>query len=113
MRLRTKWLIVSFGGSVAVTVALLVFPGLLFDDAPSYLVYPLLVICWPVIVCELLVGPGPSIGPPGAQMHEGTPVHILAAVIGVALSWMFWSSLVFFIKGIRVHRQNHNLTVRR
>jgi hypothetical protein len=112
MRLRTKWWIVSFGGSVAVAVALLMFPVLLFNEAPPYVEFLLLVICWPVIVCELLVGPGPSIGPPGANMHEGTPLHILAAVVGIALSWMFWSSLVFFVKRIRARRQNRNVTVR-
>jgi hypothetical protein len=113
MPLRTKWWIVSFGGSVAVAVALLMFPALLFDQAPPYLGFLLLVICWPVIVCEFIVDPGPSIGPPGEHMQEGTPVHILAAVFGIALSWMFWSSLVFFIKRIRAHRQNRNVAVRR
>ena len=112
MRLRTKWWIVSFGGSIATVLALLMFPVLLFDEARPYLGYLLLVICLPVIVCEVLAGPGPSIGPPGAHMHEGTPIHILAAVIGVALSWMFWSSLVLFIKSIRAHRQNRKVAVR-
>ncbi len=101
MPLRTKWWIVSFGGSVVIAVALLLLPALLFDEPPQYLGYLLLVICWPVIVCELLVGRGPSIGSPDAHMYEGTPVHILAAVIGIALSWMFWSSLVFFIVSVR------------
>lgn len=100
MRVRTRWSILSLGGSVAITVALLVFPGALFIDTPPYLDVLLAVVFWPVIICEYLVGAGPSIGPPGAHIHEGTPVHILAAVIGIAFSWMFWSSLaVILIRG--------------
>jgi hypothetical protein len=113
MRLRTKWSILSLGGSVVITVALLVFPGILFVDAPSYVDFLLALVFWPVVICEHLVGPGPSTGPPGAHMHEGTPVHMLAAVIGIAFSWMFWSSLAFVLIRIRATGQNRGLAVPR
>jgi hypothetical protein len=34
-------------------------------------------------------------------MHGGTPVQILAAFIGIGLSWTFYSSVVFFILWLR------------
>jgi membrane associated rhomboid family serine protease len=54
------------------------------------------VLLWPVAACVYLVGPGPNIGPPEKHMHEGTPVHVLAAMVGYLLSWIFYSILVFF-----------------
>ena len=112
MRLLIKWSILSFGGSVVITVALLVFPGLLFLDASAHLDFLLAVVFWPVDICEHLVGPGPSIGPPGAHLHEGTPVHMLAAVIGMAFSWMFWSSLALILIRIRAGVHNRGMGVR-
>jgi hypothetical protein len=112
MRLRTKWSVLSFGGSIVITVALLVFPGLLFVDAPSHFDFLLAVVFWPVVICEHLVGPGPSIGPPGAHLHEGTPVHMFAAVIGMAFSWMFWSSLALVFIRIRASGHNRGIGVR-
>jgi hypothetical protein len=60
---------------------------------------------WPVALCVYLSGPGPDIGPPGKHMHEGTPVQIFAALMGIGLSWTFYSSLIFFILWFRGKRQ--------
>jgi hypothetical protein len=46
-------------------------------------------------------------------MHEGTPVHMLAAVIGIAFSWMYWSSLPSILIRIRATGQNPGIGVRR
>lgn len=112
MRFRREWSILSFGGSVVITVALLVLPGILFVDVQPHLHVLLAVVFWPVVVCEHLVGPGPSLGPPGAHLHEGTPVHMFAAVIGMAISWMFWSSLALVLIRIRASGLNRGMGVR-
>lgn len=101
MRLRTRWLILSVGGGIVVTALLSIFPQLLdisFPPAVDLVSVPLL---WPVVVCEHLVGPGPSMGSPGRHLHEGTPIHLLAAVVGVALSWMFWTSVAILVISYR------------
>jgi hypothetical protein len=54
---------------------------------------------------EHLIGLGPSIGPSERHMHEWTPVHFLAYLIGAVGSWMFYSWLIFFILEIRAKRE--------
>jgi hypothetical protein len=105
MRFRTKWLIFSLGGGVLITAVLLAFPGALPDTMPAPLDPSAAVVLWPVTVCELLVGPGPTIGPPNHHLHEGTPLNMLAAVLGLGLSWMFYSSLVLVATGAWHRRQ--------
>ena len=97
MLFRTKWIMISFGGSVLIAVGFLVFPDALFWPAAASLNVLMSLVFWPVALCEHLVGPGPSIGLLSRHLHEGTPVHILAAVIGVAFAWMFWSSMIFLL----------------
>ncbi|HEV2323377.1 MAG TPA: hypothetical protein VGS10_05460 [Terracidiphilus sp.] len=91
MRLKTKWVILSFGGGIIIAVILLVLPGALFVSFPSSHDILADVVFWPVIICEYLVRPGPSLGRPSEHLHEGTPVNMLAAAIGIALSWVFWA----------------------
>ena len=105
MRLRTKWIIFSAGGGVLVFALLAVFPDAL--DAMPVDAFPLIlaeVLLWPVIVCEYLVPMTPNIGSPSHPIHEATPLNIVAAMIGVALSWVFWSSLVVTVIGFRQRR---------
>ena len=105
MRFSTRWVIFSFGGGVLVTAVLLLFPGALPDNIPAPLDLIATVVLWPVAVCEALVGPGPTIGGPNQHFHEGTPLNIVAAVLGVGLSWVFYSSLVLMATGLWHRRQ--------
>jgi hypothetical protein len=111
MRLRTQWLISSVGGGALAAAALLVFPNALSPSFPPSLDQVMRVFFWPVVLCEHLVGPGPSIGPPNRHLHEGTPVQLLAAVVGLNFTWMFWSSLVFLIIRRHTKRRNRGLGV--
>jgi hypothetical protein len=111
MRLGTKWGIFSVGAGILLAAALLAFPGALFVPIPTSLDGLMGVVFWPVIICEHLVGPGPSIGPSSKHLHEGTPVHMFAAAIGVAFSWMFWSSVVFLFILSRTHGRKRGLGV--
>ena len=106
MRLGTKWGVFSIGGCLLIAAALLVFPGALFVFLPPPLDVLANVIFWPVAICEQFVGPGPSLGSPSEHLHEGTPVHMVAAAIGIALSWMFWSSLIFVVIRVRASTRN-------
>src|SRR5690348_8076124 len=98
MQLRTKWSAVIFGGSILAVGAFLAFPDALSVSLPDWFEGIARVLFWPVALCENIVGPGPRIGPPGKQLMEGTPVQAVAAAIGVAFSWMFWSSVLLFAR---------------
>jgi len=106
MRLRTRWLIFSVGGGALAAAALLFFSNALSPSFPPLLDQIMRVISWPVILCEHLVGPGPIIGPPNRHLHEGTPVQLLAAVVGLNITWMFWSGLVLLIIHSRTRRRS-------
>lgn len=45
------------------------------------------------------------------HLHEGTPVQLLAAVVGLNITWMFWSSLVLLVIRTRTRRGNRGLGV--
>ena len=96
MHFSTKWLIFSFGGGAVIAAILLLFPSALPDNLPAPLDLIATVVLWPVPVCEFLVGPGATIGSSSQHLHEGTPVNIVVAVLGVGLSWVFYSSVVLF-----------------
>lgn len=109
MRLRTKWLLVSVVGGVLIAVALF-FSDTLFDavaDVPGPLGAVANVVLWPVAACVYLSGPGPNIGTPEKPLHEWTPVQDFAVVIGIGLSWVFYSSVVFLT--IWIHQKRHAL----
>jgi hypothetical protein len=97
MRLLWKWLLVSVCGAVLVTVLLFVFAGSWVADVPGPVAFVARIVLWPVAICVNLTGPGPSIGPPEKHWHEATPVQFLAVVVGVGLSWLFYSSLGFLL----------------
>jgi hypothetical protein len=97
MRISRNWLLVSVGGGVLITVLLFAFAEGWVVDVPGPVAVIAKVVFWPVVVCVNLSGPGPSIGPPEKHLHEGTPVQFLAAVIGVGVSWGFYSSVGFLV----------------
>jgi hypothetical protein len=112
MRLRTKWLLVSVVGGVLIAVALF-FSDTLFDavaDVPGPLGAVANVVFWPVAAWVHLSGPGPNIGTPEKPFHEWTPVQDFAVVIGIGLSWVFYSSVVFFT--IWIHHKRRALRKR-
>lgn len=109
MRLRSQWLLVSVCGGVLVTVLLFAFSdNWIGSDVPEPLGSLFKIVLWPVTVLVSLTGPGPSIGPPDRHWHEGTPVQFLAVVIGIGLSWTFYSSLAFLLLWLR--RTRHRTT---
>ena len=102
MRLRRKWLAVSMGGGIVLTLGLATYPDALsVVDLFEPFATVANVVLWPVDLCVYLSGPGPSIGPPEKQWHEWTPVQDLAVAAGVGISWMFYSTLVFVAVWIR------------
>jgi hypothetical protein len=93
---------------VLVTLALFALPDTLLD-APESKLHPIVVkvpeaVFWPIGVCVYLSGPGTPVGPPERHMYEGTPVQIIAGLVGIGFSWVFYSSLVFLIIWIRKYR---------
>jgi hypothetical protein len=102
-----KQLIISVGGGAFITVVLYLL------DVEASLLYPpnaiAKVLLWPVTFCLYLVGPGPRIGPPDKNFHEWTPVHSLALVVGIGLSWVFYSGLAFVFLQFR-SRHNANVS---
>jgi hypothetical protein len=112
MSLKWKWLLVSVGGGVLVTFTLFALPDTVLD-APESKTHPIVdkiveVVFWPIAACVYLSGPGAPIGPPEKHMYEGTPVQVIAALVGISFSWVFYSSLVFLIIWIRQYsRKRH------
>lgn len=101
MRLFWRWLLVSVGGGLLLTLLLLAFADRWVADVPGPVLVIAKIVLWPVVVCIELSGPGPSIGPPEKHGHEGTPVQFLAAGIGVGFSWGFYTSLGFLVLWLR------------
>jgi hypothetical protein len=107
MRLKTKWLLVSVAGSLLIAVVLF-FSDTLFvavADVPAPLGAVANAVLWPVAVCVHLSGPGPRTGTPQKPFHEWTPVQDFAVVIGIGLSWFFYSSFVFLLIWLRQKRR--------
>ena len=101
MRPIPKWLMISLGGGLLITVFLLLLTADMFIDT-IVVGYGQLgaitkMLFWPVAAVLYLVGPGPNIGPPEMHGHEGTPVHILAIALGIGLSLVFYVCLLFYI----------------
>ena len=111
MRPIPKWLMISLGGGLLITVTLLLLRADVFIDiivvGYGQLGAITKMLLWPVSAVLYLVGPGPNLGPPEKHMHEWTPVHEIAVAVGIGLSWTFYSSLVFFIAWLR-HRRMGN-----
>jgi hypothetical protein len=56
------------------------------------------IVLWPVAVCQNITGPGPRLGQHG---HEGTPVQLVASIVGVGMAWAVYSSIFFFVVSFR------------
>jgi len=65
-------------------------------------------VFWPIAACVYLSGRGAPIGPPEKHMYEGTLVQVIAALLGISFSWVFYSSLVFLIIWIRQYRHKRH-----
>jgi len=92
-----KQLIISIGGGAFIVVLLYLLDGEGFVLSPPSTVAK--VLLWPATVCLYLVGPGPRVGPPDKDFHEWTPTHSLALIVGIGLSWIFYTGLAFaFVK---------------
>jgi hypothetical protein len=109
VRLTKKWLLISVGGGFLLTATLFALPDsfVLIAGTKPHPVFDAVMqaLFWPVALCVYLSGPGPDIGQPGRHMHEATPVQIFAALIGIGLSWTFYSSLIFFVLWLRRKRR--------
>ncbi len=103
MRLIWKWLLVSVGGGILLSVGVIFLDPLAFN-LPRPVAAVAKIVLWPVTICLHLSGPGPNIGPTQKHWHEWTPVQDLAVATGVGLSWIFYSSLVVVALRFRSHR---------
>jgi hypothetical protein len=56
------------------------------------------VVLWPVALCQKVTGPGPRLG---QHSHEGPPVQLVAALVGVGMAWAVYSSIFFFAENFR------------
>jgi hypothetical protein len=80
--LRHPWLAALLLGTVATPAAVI-----LAVPAPR----PLdAVLAWPLVLVDSWVGPGLNIGTAEEPIYEGTPVRLLALVIGIVLTWLFY-----------------------
>jgi hypothetical protein len=54
-------------------------------------------VLWQVYLTQHLVGPGPILGysSDGSPMHEGTPVHMVAAYVGLCLGVLLYSIVYY------------------
>jgi hypothetical protein len=111
MPLLRRWLLISVGGGGLITITFFVFPKLLFANL-SLAEAVGKVLFWPVAVCVHLSGPGASLGG-SPERFEATPVQIVAAILGIGLTWVFYSSLVFLIVWLRSRRRLLRPTVTR
>ena len=89
---------------VATTVALCVVFLPLWEAPPVNVVARILL--WPIPAFMHLAGPGPRIGPPEKNWHEGTPVHVLAFLLGFGFSCIFYSVIAFVALSRRAIRRS-------
>ena len=99
-----KWIAISLGVGALLTLALIGVFAAALETMPNpspALVHASYVAFWPAVGLVYLTGPGPNIGTPEKPIHEGTPVQLLAGVIGIGFTWIFYASLVFLIFWLR------------
>jgi hypothetical protein len=92
MNLRAK----SFAVSASIGALLILASCILVSYPPLERIA--LIVLWPVTFCQSLTGPGPRLGQHG---HEGSPVQLVAGVIGVGMAWAVYSSILFFAESFR------------
>jgi hypothetical protein len=94
--------VIAILAGALITVALCVMLLPVWQDYPLSLVAK--VLLWPITVFMDLAGPGPRIGPPEKNRHEGTPVHIFVFFLGLGFSWVFYSVLAYGFMRLRAKR---------
>jgi hypothetical protein len=47
-------------------------------------------LAWPLVLMDSWIGPGQNVGSAQKPVYEGTLVHVLAAVAGIVLTWLFY-----------------------
>lgn len=101
-----KVLFYSTLGGMLITAALW-FCLALFNESDHPLLHDIFsfTLLWPVAVCLHLSGPGPRIGPPAMNWHEGTPVQLVAAMIGLGLTWAFYAGVIALAVWLRRRRR--------
>jgi hypothetical protein len=106
MRPMKKWIPISLGVGALLTVVLIgvfVAASETIPHPPAALVDATNVAFWPVATLVNLSGPGPNIGTQEKPIHEVTPVQVFAIAIGITLTWIFYSSLVFLLVSAPQH----------
>jgi hypothetical protein len=74
-------------------------------------------ILWQVDLMHWLVGPGPLLGydSNGKPQYEGTPVHILAAYLGLLIGFLIYAVIIFILINRRqpngTTKKSHNKSV--
>lgn len=91
---------IAVASGVAITVALCVVFLPFWGVPPVNIIAKILL--WPITAFMHLAGPGPRIGPPEKNWHEGTPVHVFAFLLGVGFSFVFYSVIAFVV----LHRRS-------
>lgn len=61
---------------------------------------------WPWMILQRAL-PHPNLGTPEHPLYEGTALDMAAALVGLALSWIFYSSVVYTISAWRRRRAPH------
>jgi hypothetical protein len=89
-------LVISIGWGALVTVVLVFFRIALSD-------YPFMghvadAAVWPLTLLVRLF-PAPRLLPGGGR--EGTPIQLIAAVVGLGMTWVFYSFLFFLLGRFR------------
>src|ERR1039457_4240242 len=92
MSQRTKLIAVSASVGALITLA----GGILVSYPPVERIASIVLL--PVALCQYITGPGPRLGQHG---HEGTPVQLVAAIVGIGMAWAIYSSIFFFAESFR------------
>jgi hypothetical protein len=84
-------LAVTVGTYVAALVAMLASPAL------GQL------LAWPSLLLGMLI-PARNLGTAAEPIYEGTPLHMLAGLLGIPLAWFLYSIIVHIIRKRRPSR---------
>lgn len=79
---RRPWVVALLLGTVATPAAVI-----LAVPAPR----PLdAVLAWPLVLMDSWVGPGHNLGTVERPVYEDAPVRLVAAGVGIVLTWLFY-----------------------
>jgi len=91
---------IALGVAITIVLCMMFLP--MWEDPPGSVIAKILL--WPITAFMHLARPGPRIGPPEKNLHEGTPVHVLAFLLGCVSSSLFYSVIAFLLlrrRGVR------------